>query len=153
MFHQNTGAGNECSGTINGNNNLSDNATSGCPDVTTTLTIATVGPLADNGGSTMTHALLVGSEAIDAGDANSTITDQRGTNAFGPRDIGAYEATAYAELCPIALQTDGFTTSVVDTAKLNQAIICANLNGSGTDTINLSAVSYTHLTLPTIYSV
>ena len=50
-----------------------------------------LGPLADNGGPTMTHALLPGSPAIDAGDpAGCPTTDQRGA----PRsacDIGAYE--------------------------------------------------------------
>jgi CSLREA domain-containing protein len=61
-----------------------------------------LGPLADNGGPTFTHALLAGSAALDA--ANPTTpgspdpaceaTDQRGvTRPQGPRcDIGAYEA-------------------------------------------------------------
>ncbi len=40
---------------------------------------AGLGPLANNGGPTQTHALLAGSLAIGAGDANSTeATDQRG---------------------------------------------------------------------------
>ena len=49
-----------------------------------------LGPLADNGGPTQTHALLLGSPAIDAGGADCAVTDQRGV----PRsacDIGAYE--------------------------------------------------------------
>jgi len=53
-----------------------------------------LGPLADNGGPTPTHALLMGSPAIDAADPSSCPhTDQRGA----PRpsglacDIGAYE--------------------------------------------------------------
>jgi hypothetical protein len=58
-------------------------------------------PLADNGGPTLTHALLQGSPAIDAGpDPVPTFTgnefDQRGpgfVRVFGTRvDIGAYEA-------------------------------------------------------------
>jgi hypothetical protein len=60
-------------------------------------------PLAYNGGPTMTHALLPGSPAIDAGsNPNSLTTDQRGymrsydfaaiTNGDGgPTDIGAFE--------------------------------------------------------------
>ena len=49
-----------------------------------------IGPLADNGGATMTHALLKGSPAIDAADpAAAPATDQRGL-ARNP-DIGAYE--------------------------------------------------------------
>ncbi len=54
-----------------------------------------LGPLADNGGPTRTHALLPGSPAIDTGDcAGGTITtDQRGvTRPSGAScDIGAYE--------------------------------------------------------------
>ena len=62
-----------------------------------------LGPLADNGGPTLTHALLAGSPALDAGnnslakDANNDTltTDQRGVGRFGGAghvvDIGAYE--------------------------------------------------------------
>ncbi len=60
-----------------------------------------LGPLTDNGGPTPTHALLVGSPAIDAGDDPTCVappvsgTDQRGvrrTVAAGPHcDIGAFE--------------------------------------------------------------
>ena len=51
-----------------------------------------LGPLQDNGGPTETHALLVGSPAINAGDASLTV-DQRGfARPVGPAtDIGAYE--------------------------------------------------------------
>ena len=56
---------------------------------------AGIGPLADNGGPTLTHVLLPGSPAIDAADAaTSPSTDQRGVarpQGAGP-DIGAYEA-------------------------------------------------------------
>jgi UDP-3-O-[3-hydroxymyristoyl] glucosamine N-acyltransferase len=54
-----------------------------------------LGPLADNGGPTQTHALLPGSPAIDAGDDGACpATDQRGfvTRPQGAAcDIGAYE--------------------------------------------------------------
>jgi predicted outer membrane repeat protein len=53
-----------------------------------------LGPLADNGGPTMTHGLLSGSPAIDAGDdALCPDVDQRGvTRPQGLHcDIGAYE--------------------------------------------------------------
>jgi hypothetical protein len=56
---------------------------------------AQIGPLADNGGPTLTHALLAGSPAIDtADDALCPATDQRGvTRPQGAHcDIGAYEA-------------------------------------------------------------
>lgn len=60
-----------------------------------------LGPLADNGGPTDTHALPVGSLAIDAGDSDQT-TDQRGgarpTDGDGVGaaidDIGAFEKDA-----------------------------------------------------------
>ena len=63
-----------------------------------------LGPLADNGGPTLTHALLPGSPAIDGGNpagcsdnAGATLTtDQRGfgrpTPGQGICDIGAFEA-------------------------------------------------------------
>lgn len=54
-----------------------------------------LGPLADNGGPTKTHALLSSSQAINAGLANGESTDQRDTGfprTVGPTaDIGAYE--------------------------------------------------------------
>lgn len=60
-----------------------------------------VGPLQDNGGPTLTHALLAGSEAIDATTAQGCIdqnlnplqTDQRGlSRVIGLRcDVGAFE--------------------------------------------------------------
>jgi len=52
-----------------------------------------LGPLQDNGGPTLTHALQSGSPAIDAGDnANCPETDQRGVpRSDGACDIGAYE--------------------------------------------------------------
>lgn len=57
-------------------------------------------PLADNGGSTLTHGLQIGSPALDAGDnANCLATDQRGinrpqdgdNNSSSICDIGAFE--------------------------------------------------------------
>ena len=53
-----------------------------------------LGPLANNGGETETHELLLGSPAIDAGDDNNCLaTDQRGINRpqGAACDIGAYE--------------------------------------------------------------
>lgn len=48
--------------------------------------------LAENGGPTMTQALLQGSPAIDAGDpGDCPSTDQRGYFRFGVCDIGAFE--------------------------------------------------------------
>src|SRR5439155_23762631 len=52
-----------------------------------------VGALQDNGGPTLTMALLTGSPAIDAGDDTLTGTDQRGFPRLSGAhvDIGAFE--------------------------------------------------------------
>ncbi len=70
----------------------------------TTVFTALLGPLADNGGPTLTHALLAGSVAIDSANAANCAmaavggVDQRGVlRPQGPAcDIGAYEAAAPA---------------------------------------------------------
>lgn len=97
----------DCSGGASAGYNLLGQDT-GCPitptdtpiDPTEVFTML-LGPLADYGGETLTHALLPGSAALDAGDpagcygaVGLLLTDQRGL----PRpvgaacDIGAYEA-------------------------------------------------------------
>jgi uncharacterized repeat protein (TIGR01451 family)/CSLREA domain-containing protein len=54
-----------------------------------------LGPLADNGGPTLTHLPLAGSPAIDAGDNDRcTATDQRGTTRTDDCDIGSVEASS-----------------------------------------------------------
>lgn len=50
-----------------------------------------LGPLQDNGGGLLTHALLAGSPAINAGVAGAPSTDARGFNRDGQPDIGAVE--------------------------------------------------------------
>jgi predicted outer membrane repeat protein len=64
-----------------------------------------LGPLANNGGPTQTHALLAGSPAIDTGSNPLTLsTDQRGAGfgrTFnGTTDIGAFEVQAAAPPLP-----------------------------------------------------
>lgn len=112
--HDNSGAGNQfpdCAGTLTSQGyNLVANV-SGCNivgDATGNLlgVDPLLGPLQNNGGPTLTHALLDGSPAIDAGNpggcrdhnGNLLTTDQRGfaRPAAGSTlcDIGAYEAGA-----------------------------------------------------------
>ncbi|HWI17942.1 MAG TPA: CSLREA domain-containing protein [Vicinamibacterales bacterium] len=57
------------------------------------MTNPMIGPLADNGGPTLTHALLAGSPAIDAGSPTPEHRDQRNypRPVFGGPDIGAFE--------------------------------------------------------------
>ncbi|MBB4080248.1 hypothetical protein GGR28_002878 [Lewinella aquimaris] len=53
---------------------------------------ANFGPLADNGGPTLTHAPQCPSPVIDMGDPDDRLVDQTGRRVFGDsRDIGAYE--------------------------------------------------------------
>jgi CSLREA domain-containing protein len=84
---------------------------------------ARLGPLANNGGLTQTHALLPGSPAIDAGDnsaVNPPFTDQRGEgfnriadgdgNGTATVDIGAYELQGVLTIdraSPLAGRTSG----------------------------------------------
>ena len=80
--------------TSGGSNVISDGSCN--PNGTTdqSNTNASLGPLADNGGPTLTHALLSGSPAVDSADAAvCPATDQRGvTRPQGVGcDVGAFE--------------------------------------------------------------
>ena len=96
-------SGGDCYGTIiDGGHNLDSDDTCGLDPANGSLpnTDPLLGPLQDNGGSTWTHALQLGSPAIDAGDnAYCPTTDQRGVirpidgNGDGivVCDIGSFE--------------------------------------------------------------
>jgi predicted outer membrane repeat protein len=83
-----------------------------------------LGPLQDNGGPTLTQALLAGSPAVDAGQPGNCTdelgapitTDQRGfARPFGPRcDIGAFEY--YPPQPPTQVTVGGPSTGVPGTA-------------------------------------
>ncbi len=73
-----------------------------------------LGALADNGGYTLTHALLAGSRGIDEGtNTGAPISDQRGEFRDASVDIGAFEFGAAVNQAPtnlstgIAINTDG----------------------------------------------
>ena len=101
----------DCSGTITslGHNLDSDGSCglTGPGDISSASPL--LGPLAGNGGPTLTHALLSGSPAIDAGssDCPPPATDQRGAarpvdgdgNSVATCDIGAFE---WCTACPLA---------------------------------------------------
>jgi hypothetical protein len=84
-----------------GGNIESAGNTCGLSDPTDQVNVADplIGPLADNGGPTQTHALLPGSPAIDSAvDANCPDADQRGApRNVGPCDVGAFEFGAQPE--------------------------------------------------------
>lgn len=86
---------------IGGANNLIASANAPLPAGTLTGD-PMLAPLADNGGPTLTHALLTGSPAIDAGNNAAALeTDQRGegyVREFGAAaDIGAFETQGVAD--------------------------------------------------------
>jgi hypothetical protein len=88
--------GGNCSGTItDAGHNLSSDLSCAFTNVgSLNNTDAKLGPLADNGGPTLTMALLPGSPAIDAGNTSlAPATDQRGVRRpFSlAADIGAFE--------------------------------------------------------------
>jgi hypothetical protein len=72
-----------------------------------------LGPLADNGGPTFTHALLPGSPAIDHGDPGAPPTDQRGYGRLGVPDVGAFE---FGGIAPTPTSTPTPTPTPTPTA-------------------------------------
>ncbi len=106
-------------------------------------------PLANNGGPTLTHELLPGSPAIDAGDPAVTFDpskfDQRGApfvrvvdgGTAARTDIGAYEVQTLGFLVDTAVDENDGDFSVGDLS-LREAILLANAN-PGADTIGFDA--------------
>ena len=88
-----------------------------------------LGPLADNGGPTLTRALLDGSPAIDAGDdASAPATDQRGVaRPQGPQsDIGAYEVLEVVLEADLSVLKDDGVAAAVPGNPLTWTIEVAN---------------------------
>jgi len=109
---------------------------------------AQLGPLANNGGPTLTHALLFNSPAIDKGDPGFDVgaipNDQRGApflRGVGARvDIGAYERQTVAGLnltVDTNLDESDGDTSAGDLS-LREAVGLAN-GSIGTNTITFAA--------------
>ena len=83
-----------------------------------------LGPLQNNGGHTLTHALLPGSPAIDAGDPSFTPPpsfDQRGPGFLrivdGRIDKGSFEVQSGGMATPTPTATPGFTPTPTPTPK------------------------------------
>lgn len=99
-----------------------------------------LGPLADNGGPTNTHALLAGSPAINTGtpgNPTGALFDQRSGYPWfrvvdGRRDMGSFELTAQASdgTIPVDLVTDEFNNDYSPgDLSLREAIFLANTSG------------------------
>ncbi|MDR4488210.1 MAG: choice-of-anchor Q domain-containing protein [Nitrospirales bacterium] len=92
ILASNTG-GNASSALTSLGNNIDSDGTAGLGDPLDGVN-PLLGALADNGGSTQTHALLGGSPAIDAGTSSGAPSvDQRGALRDANVDIGAFEAS------------------------------------------------------------
>jgi CSLREA domain-containing protein len=109
-----TASGPNCGGALNsqGNNLIED--TAGCtiaaPQASDILgRAAGLGPLADNGGPTQTHALRADSPAVGKGPADAPDSDQRGVARKEP-DIGAYEFVACLGIAVNRIGTNGNDT-------------------------------------------
>jgi hypothetical protein len=106
-------AGTNCAGatSVSSGNNLEDaNSCNLTQPTDHKNTAPLLGPLQDNGGSTLTRALLAGSPAIDAGDNSACPgTDQRGVPRPQPPggkcDIGAFERVGDGSAPTIAITT------------------------------------------------
>ncbi|MEP7340603.1 MAG: Ig domain-containing protein, partial [Acidobacteriota bacterium] len=126
--------------TSQGNNLLSDGGGgffTGMGDLTNTA--ALLSPLGNYGGTMLTHALLPGSPAINAGTATGApTTDQRGSARFGATDIGAFESQGF---------TLSFVSGSPQSATVNTAFalplkvsIAAN---NASEPVNGGAVTFT----------
>jgi hypothetical protein len=111
--------------------NISDDDTCGGPSE---ITIADpkLAPLADNGGPAKTHALPVGSPAINTGSSCSVQTDERYVPRDTQCDLGAYEFT---DPTKVTLTVDG-------SSGINQnnkwATVTGTITCTRTETFNLA---------------
>jgi len=108
-----------------GGNNFVDDG-SNCPAGFVVSASINLGPLADNGGTRLTHALLPGSVAIDAAGACG-LADERGITRDAACDSGAYEAIAV--VAPL-LAFDVATSSVGEGALLSVNVTLDNTAGN-----------------------
>ena len=120
--------------TISTNNLVEDGSISGASTGDPLL-----GPLQDNGGPTLTMALLAGSPAIDK--TAGTGTDQRGINRT-TADIGAYSFG-------IAVNTNSDASIQDSVISLREAITQAN-NTPGNDGISFNLIGSNTITLTSV---
>ena len=131
--------------------NTDDNAFDQTGDQTG-VTDPKLGPLADNGGPTNTHALLAGSPAIDKGNTDLG-TDQRGeprpfddpsiapATGGDDSDIGSFEAQEVLNTAPQANDDDDYTTDEDTTLTLDAPGVLGNDTDDDNDTLTAEPVS------------
>jgi hypothetical protein len=109
--------------------NVNDATINGVTNTNITNVDPQLGPLTNNGGTTLTRALLAGSPALNAGDPNATSPDQIGTTrpTAGGVDIGAFERSSV-------------TTQLVALGANNTLIIFSATNPGQTTTINITGL-------------
>ncbi len=98
-----------------------------------------LGPLQDNGGSTLTHALTAGSIAIDAADAGTAeSTDQRGTSrpVDGDNIPGAVADIGAFEYGPGTLQFSAVTHSANEGSGSATVTVSRTGGGDGAVSVN-----------------
>jgi hypothetical protein len=95
-------------------------------------------PLASNGGSTQTHALLPGSAALNAGTSTGVpATDQRGIARVGAVDIGAYESRGFT-ITP----TSGTPQSAVRNTAFGNPLV-ATVSSAFGEQVNGGVITFT----------
>ena len=138
---------------LTGSHNLVEDGSGGLLDTITGD--PNLGPLANNGGLTLTYALMTGSPAINAGDNALAIdpltnapltTDQRGLARFvGTVDIGAFEVQTVSPLTAMHILRN-YVLALVDSGILNKGqgnSLIVKLDGATQQFLN-------HKTTPTI---
>ena len=116
-FTSNVAGGNNFIGDVGTASGFTDSVNGDQVGTTVSPIDPLLGALADNGGPTLSHALLTGSTAIDGGtNTGAPATDQRGTaRDDGTIDIGAFEyrsaeVSIYQPWTNLAVSTDRSTT-------------------------------------------
>ena len=93
-----------------------------------------LGALANNGGPTLTVALLAGSQAINHGDPNAPLQDQRYYLRSGAPDIGAFEfGGTLAPISAVSRKTHGPSTFDINLPVIGTAGVECRSGGATND--------------------
>lgn len=103
-------------------------------------------PLADNGGSTQTHALATGSIAIGTGENTTCLsTDQRGFARDSACDVGAFEFGAVSPILSVTFQP----FNIAENGGTSTATVTRDSNFTEAITVSLTSSDLTSATVPT----